>query len=77
MSIFRPYSEAEFEANIRESLPLFHGMALRILKNAADAGGVVVFCCGHPISWSGGWGESSSMKATISFGGEGAKRLWP
>ena len=37
MSIFRPYSEAEFEANIRESLPLFHGMALRILKNAADA----------------------------------------
>ena len=37
MSIIHPYSEAEFEAIVRESLPLFHGMALRILKNAADA----------------------------------------
>ncbi len=37
MSIIHPYSEAEFEAIVRKHLPLFHGMALRILKNAADA----------------------------------------
>ena len=37
MSIIHPYSEAEFEAIVRKHLPLFHGMALRILKNVADA----------------------------------------
>ncbi len=37
MSVFHPYSEQEFEAIVRGSLPLFHGMALRILKNASDA----------------------------------------
>ena len=37
MSIFHPYSEEEFEAIIRGCLPMFHGMAVRILRNAADA----------------------------------------
>ncbi len=37
MSIIRPYSEAEFEAIIRGKFSLFHGMALRILKNSSDA----------------------------------------
>lgn len=37
MSLFHPYSEQEFEAIVRGSIPLFHGMALRILKNTSDA----------------------------------------
>ena len=37
MSVFHPYSEQEFDAIVRGSLPLLHGMAMRILKNASDA----------------------------------------
>ena len=37
MSILSPYTEKHFEEIVREHLPFFRGMALRILKNAADA----------------------------------------
>ncbi|MBR4417119.1 MAG: RNA polymerase sigma factor [Victivallales bacterium] len=37
MSILSPYTEKHFEGIVREHLPFFRGMALRILKNAADA----------------------------------------
>lgn len=37
MSIFQPYSEEEFDRIVRQYLPMFHSMAMRILRNAADA----------------------------------------
>ncbi len=37
MTFFHLYTEDEFEGIAREHLPLFYGMAMRILKNNADA----------------------------------------
>lgn len=37
MSLIHPYSEKEFEVLVKERLSLFHGMAMHILKNSADA----------------------------------------
>ncbi len=37
MSILSPYTEKHFEGIVRQHLPFFRGMALRILGNAADA----------------------------------------
>ena len=37
MSFLNPYNEEQFVAQVRQRLPFFRGLALRILKNAEDA----------------------------------------